>query len=56
MGGNDVVETITVKQPIELSTYDVFASDVNLRYVDFQKGATGIRESTFWNCPKLENK
>ena len=56
MSGNEFLETITVKQPIELSTYDVFASDINLRYVDFQGGATGIYESTFWNCPKLENK
>ena len=56
ISGNEFLETITVKQPIELSTYDVFASDINLRYVDFQGGATGIYESTFWNCPKLENK
>lgn len=56
ISGNEFVETITVKQPIELSTYDVFASDVNLRYVDFQGSVTGISESTFWNCPKLENK
>ena len=56
ISGNEFLEAITVKQPIELSTYDVFASDINLRYVDFQGGATGIYESTFWNCPKLENK
>lgn len=56
MSGNEFLETITVKQPIELSTYDVFASDINLMRVDFQGGATGICESAFWNCPKLENK
>jgi hypothetical protein len=56
ISGNEFLETITVKQPIELSTYDVFASDINLRNVDFQGGAKGICESVFWNCPKLENR
>ncbi|MBR4389842.1 MAG: leucine-rich repeat domain-containing protein [Prevotella sp.] len=56
MGGNDVVETITVRQPIEVS-YDTFASDINLKRVDFQGGVSGVFESTFWNCPKLmQNK
>ena len=53
MGGNDIVETITVKQPVEL-TSDTFASDINLRHVDFQGGVAGIYESTFWNCPKIK--
>ena len=53
MGGNDIVETITVKPPVEL-TSDTFASDINLRHVDFQGGVTSIYESTFWNCPKME--
>lgn len=56
MGGNPFVETITVKQPVELTTYDVFASNINLRNVDFQGGAFRIDHSgTFYNCPKLEN-
>ena len=53
MGGNDIVETITVKPPVEL-TSDTFASDINLRHVDFQGGVAGIYESTFWNCPKIK--
>ena len=52
--GNEFVETITVKQPIELTTHQVFASDINLRKVDFQKCITGITEQIFWNCPKIE--
>lgn len=51
--GNEFVETITVKQPVELTTYDTFASDINLQNVDFQGGVTGIKEYTFWNCPKI---
>lgn len=54
MGGNPFVETITVKQPVELTTYDFFASNINLRNVDFQGGVTGINNGTFYNCPKLE--
>ena len=53
MGGNDIVETITVKPPVEL-TSDTFASDINLRHVDFRGGVTGISESTFWNCTKIK--
>ena len=56
IGGNEFVETITVKQPVELTSGDVFASDINLKRVDFLGGVLGIRESSFWNCPRLENK
>jgi predicted esterase YcpF (UPF0227 family) len=56
ISGNEFVETITAKQPIELTTWEVFASDTNLRRVDFQSGVTGVTSQTFWNCPKLENK
>ena len=56
IGGNEFVETITVKQPVELTSGDVFASDINLKRVDFLGGVSGIRESTFWNCPKREIK
>ena len=54
ISGNEFVETITIKQPVELSENEVFASDINLVRVDFQGGVTGITEHTFWNCPKLE--
>ena len=53
-GGNEFVETITAKQPIELTTGDEFASDINLKRVDFQGGVTGISGQTFYNCPNLE--
>ena len=56
ISGNEFVETITVKQSVELTTYEVFASDTNLKQVEFQGGVTGITKQTFWNCPKLENK
>ena len=55
ISGNEFVETITVKQSVELTTYEVFASDTNLRRVDFRGGVTGLTQQTFWNCPKLEN-
>ena len=55
-GGNSYVETITVKQFVELTTSETFASDTNLRKIIFIGGVTGICESTYYNCPKLENK
>ena len=54
--GNEFVETITVKQPVELTIYETFASDINLQHVDFQGGVTGIEEYTFWNCPKISKE
>ena len=56
ISGNEFVETITAKQPIELTTYEVFASDTNLKQVEFQGGVIGITKQTFWNCPKLDIK
>jgi hypothetical protein len=53
---NPFVETITVKQPVELTGFDTFASDTNLNQVDFQGGVTGLTQQAFWNCPKLKNK
>ena len=47
---NEFVETITVHQPVELTTPETFASDTHLRHVDFQGGVTGITEHTFYNC------
>ncbi len=56
IGGNKFVETITANQPIELTTYDVFASDINLKRVDFLAGVIDLNKQNFWNCPKLEIK
>lgn len=53
-GGNPYVETITVKQFVELTTSDTFASDINLQKINYIGGVTGICESTYYNCPKLE--
>ena len=55
ISGNEFVETIIVKQPVELTTNEVFASDENLIRVDFKERVTGITKQTFWNCPKLKN-
>lgn len=52
---NPFVETIMVMQPVELTGFDTFASDTNLKRVDFQGGVRGITQQTFWNCPKIEN-
>ena len=54
ISGNKFLETITVKQPVELTTHEVFASDIHLKRVDFQGGVTGVSSQTFWNCPKIE--
>ena len=51
--GNEFVETITVKQPVKLTTQQVFASDINLKRVNFEGGVSDISEQTFWNCPKF---
>lgn len=53
ISGNEYVETITVKQPVELTTRETFASDINMQHVDFQGGVTGINEYTFWNCSNI---
>lgn len=53
--GNEFVETITVKLPIELTTHQVFASDINLKRIDFHGRVKGIGDLTFYNCPKLKN-
>lgn len=47
---NPYVETITVKQPIELTTVDAFAFDMGLKEIEFQGGVTGIRKDTFYLC------
>ena len=49
---NPFVESITLKQPVELTGSDVFASDINLERVDFQGGVIGLSKLTFWNCAK----
>ena len=55
-GGNEFVETITAKQPIELTSYDAFASDIHLKHLDFQGGVTGLfsENATFYNCPDYD--
>lgn len=55
ISGNEFVETITVKQPVELTTQQVFASNINLKSVDFQGGVKGIDDFTFYNCLRLKN-
>ncbi len=47
---NPYVETITVKQPIELTTVDAFAFDMGLKEIYFQGGVTGITKDTFYLC------
>jgi hypothetical protein len=51
---NPFVETITVHQPVELTTYDAFASDTNLKSIRFLGGVFGDENQNYWNCPKLE--
>lgn len=53
LGGNDFVETITVKQHVEANS-DTFASDTNLKRIDFLGGVSGINKESFWNCPQLD--
>ena len=54
MGGNKFVETITVRQPVELTTHEVFASNTNMRSIHFLGGVFGCEEQDFRNCPKLK--
>ena len=58
---NCFVKTITVKQPVELTTEDAFAFDMVLNEIDFQGGVTGITKDTFYLCNypskiKINNK
>ena len=47
---NPYVETITVKQPVELTTVDAFAFDMALKEIHFQGGVKGITKDTFYLC------
>lgn len=47
---NPYVETITVKQPVELTTVDAFAFDMNLKEINFHGGVKGITKDTFYLC------
>lgn len=47
---NPYVETITVKQPVELTTVDTFAFDMGLKEIEFQGGVKGITKDTFYLC------
>lgn len=50
ISNNGYVKTITVKQPIKLTTVDAFAFDMGLKEIDFQGGVTGITKDTFYLC------
>ena len=47
---NPYVETITVRQPVILTTVDAFAFDMSLKEIDFQGGVKGITKDTFYLC------
>ena len=47
---NGYVKTITVKQPVELTTVDAFAFDMGLKEIHFQGGVKGITKDTFYLC------
>lgn len=51
---NSFVESITVNQPVELTTFDTFVYNMNLRKIDFLGGVSGITKDTFYNCLKLK--
>lgn len=53
---NSFVESITVNQPVELTTIDTFAYNMNLRKIDFMGGVSGITKDTFYNCLKLKHR
>ena len=53
---NSFVESITVNQPVELTTIDTFAYNMNLRKIDFVGGVSGITKDTFYNCLKLKHR
>lgn len=44
------VETITVRQSVELTTVDAFAFDMGLKEIEFQGGVKGITKDTFYLC------
>lgn len=50
ISANPYVETITVKQPVELTTVDAFAFDMSLKKIEFQGGVKGITKDTFYLC------
>lgn len=54
--GNPFVETITIRQPIELMPYEPFAANPNLRDVHFFGGVDGLKEGSFYNCPNLNEE
>lgn len=47
---NPYVETITVRQPVELTTVDTFAFDMGLKEIEFQGGVKGVTKDTFYLC------
>ena len=50
ISNNGYVKTITIKQPVELTTVDAFAFDMSLKEIEFQGGVKGITKDTFYLC------
>ena len=55
ISANSFVESITINQPVELTTRDTFVYNMNLRKIDYTGGVSGITKDTFYNCLKLKN-
>ena len=56
ISANTFIESIIVKQPVELTTNDTFVYNLNLREIKFLGGVSGITKNTFYNCLKLRHK
>ncbi len=56
ISANTFIESIIVKQPVELTTNDTFVYNLNLREIIFLGGVSGITKNTFYNCLKLRHK
>ena len=56
ISANTFIESIIVKQPVELTTNDTFVYNLNLREIQFLGGVSGITKNTFYNCLKLRHK
>ena len=50
---NEFIETITVNQPVELTSCRCMSDNPNLREVNFRSSVRGITDETFDNCPNL---
>ena len=52
---NDFIETITIRQNIELTQPGTFACNSNMEHIYFQGKVSGLNNSTFYMCPRLKN-